>query len=191
MHAERQAEATVAPDRKHRAALCACQQQEEPPGAAEVEGGVSLPCGAIMMNSQFLLCRSDTKMCPPCRLAAVALLGVLLTVLLPLRTNAAASRTPSASAAAATPSPLRRFKSWEEAWAALSPYGVTPKNGSAPCGSGPSAAAACGVSSGLAGGNCSGVQPSACPAHSCPQGARLVHTHASLAAGRSNSGPVD
>lgn len=69
--------------------------------------------------------------------AAIAVLAALVL----------ASMQPSAAAPPATrrPNPLERFRSWDEAWAALSPYArSSPKN--AFCGSGPTVAAACGVS---------------------------------------------
>ena len=48
---------------------------------------------------------------------------------------------------AARPDPLAHFKSWEEAWAALSPYGLSAADAAVPCNSsGPTAAASCGVS---------------------------------------------
>ena len=81
--------------------------------------------------------------------------AVHVTIALLLASEALARAKPGASAGAATaeptpaaarPDPLGRFRSWEEAWAALSPYGLAAeKNASVPCGSGPAAAAACGV----------------------------------------------
>ena len=82
-------------------------------------------------------------------LAAIALAaaGGVHAAVHPLRPQA------HAAAAAARPDPLGRFKSWEEAWAALSPYGrASTKNATVACASGgPVAAANCGVRYGLLG----------------------------------------
>lgn len=88
----------------------------------------------------------------PCRpaVAATVLLAISLSTL------------GSGMSAAAAPHPLGQFRSWDEAWAALSPYGLTPKNASAPCGSGPTAAAACGVRPGLAAAAAGCARMSAC-----------------------------
>lgn len=75
----------------------------------------------------------------PRRLAA-ALAVVAALVLASARPDVGA--TPST---ARRPDPLGRFRSWEEAWAALSPF-IRPTTNSALCGSGPTTAAACGVS---------------------------------------------
>ncbi|PRW61121.1 deleted in malignant brain tumors 1 -like [Chlorella sorokiniana] len=74
------------------------------------------------------------------RLAATA--ALLTALALAGAARPAADASPSATR---TPDPLARFRSWDEAWAALSPFARTPKN-SAPCGSGPTAAASCGES---------------------------------------------
>ena len=50
------------------------------------------------------------------------------------------------AAASSGPDPLRRPTSWDEAWAALAPYRLSPAAASAaPCSAGPTVAAACGV----------------------------------------------
>lgn len=69
----------------------------------------------------------------PCRPALVVVLLAAALVALASLAAAVPSAVPSAAAyAAAASNALRHFKSWEEAWAALSPYGALPRNGSAP-----------------------------------------------------------
>lgn len=89
------------------------------------------------------LCSAPAMICAAgsMRMRTLALLLLLLTCL-----NCTLPEVWGA-AAPARPSPLRRAKSWEEAWAALSPYQLSPVAAAA-CNSssGPTFAASCGVS---------------------------------------------
>ncbi len=74
----------------------------------------------------------------------------LLVLLAVLACSGGAFALPSSPPPATRPqsaaaNPLRRPTSWSEAWAVLVPYRLTPTTAAAPCGTGPTTAAACGV----------------------------------------------
>ena len=57
--------------------------------------------------------------------AAVLLAASLLACALPAVAQPTGA-VPAAGSGAAKPNPLARFRSWDEAWAALSPYQASP-----------------------------------------------------------------
>ena len=103
-------------------------------GATNVAGRVLTKPGCHCLAAVYLQDKAATRhpsMGRPCRPAVVVL---LVAALLSLGSGSAAAPCAASAAAtvAAARSALGPFKSWQEAWAALSPYGPPPTNGSAP-----------------------------------------------------------